>query len=169
MTQAQFASLIEKHVRDVLDVEGLPEGRISEAAEWYARRYGKGREIGDFYASTERLLQLAEGLSVTIEDRVSDVARRDSGETKISFDSKATTDIEIPVAFLLEIPVFVGGDLVQIPVRLRFNLRAEGDTKRAQWRIELFGAARTVTHEIDGMREKIAKETGLPVFAGSPE
>jgi hypothetical protein len=114
-------------------------------------------------------LELAEGLTVTVEDRVSDVARRDTGETKISFESKGTTDIEIPVAFVIELPIFTGGDPYQLPVRLRFGLRTEGDTRRATWRIELFGRDRTVLACVAEMRDAVAEKTGLPVFAGSPE
>lgn len=169
LTQAGFASLITTNVRDVFDV---PEGDgppLTEAPQWYADRFGKGRTPADFFASAERLLGLAEGLSVTVEDRVTDVARRDTGEQRITFTSTAATEVEVPVAFVIQLPIFVGGDLYQIPVRLRFFLRTEGDMKRASWRIELFGADRTVLACVEAMREKIAAGTGLPLFAGSPE
>jgi hypothetical protein len=121
------------------------------------------------YANAQRLLDVAEGLTVTINEHVADVARRDTGETKISFGSVQIRDVEVPIAFVLELPIFVGGDLFQIPVRLRFNVRTEGDTKRAQWRIEMFGAERTVLACIADMRKTIADKTGLPIFAGTPE
>lgn len=169
MSQEIFATLVSTNIRDVLDVATLPDGRLSEAATWYAARFGGKRAPGAFYADAQRLLDLSEGLSVTVTDAVSDVARRDTGEVRISFTSQATTDLEIPVAFLLEIPVFVGGDPWQIPVRLRFNVRTEGDTKRASWRVELFGADRTVLAVVAEMRERIGTGTSLPIFAGCPE
>jgi uncharacterized protein YfdQ (DUF2303 family) len=169
LSQADFSRFITDSVRDVLDVDAQHPDRLTEAPAWYAKRFGGGREPGEFYANAQRLLEVAEGLTVTVEDRVSDVARRDTGETKISFESKGTTDIEIPVAFVIEVPIFTGGDLFQLPVRLRFNLRTEGDTKRASWRIELFGATRTVLACVADMREQVKAKTGLPVFAGSPE
>jgi uncharacterized protein YfdQ (DUF2303 family) len=169
MSQADFSAFITANVRDVLDVDAQHPDRLAEAPAWYAKRFGGGRAPGEFFASAQRLLEVAEGLTITVEDRVSDVARRDTGETKISFESKGTTDIEIPVAFVIELPVFVGGDLLQVPVRLRLILRTEGDTKRASWRIELFGATRTVLACVADMREQVKAKTGLPVFAGSPE
>jgi hypothetical protein len=169
MGQSEFATFITTNVRDVFDVDGSHPDRLTEAPAWYAKRFGGGRNVNEFYANAQRLLEVAEGLTVTVEDRVSDVARRDSGETKISFESKGTTDIEVPVAFVIELPIFTGGDLYQIPVRLRFSLKTEGDTKRAQWSYELFGAARTVLACVAEMRKTIESKTSLPMFAGSPE
>lgn len=168
MSQEKFANLINTNVRDVLDVDSRPEA-LAEAPLWFASRFGGGREPAEFYANASRLLALAEGLTVTMTDRVGDVSRRDSGETRITFESERSTDIEIPVAFVIEVPVFVGGDLWQIPVRLRFNVRTEGDTKRAQWRIEMFGTERTVLAVVAELREKVALGTSLPIFAGAPE
>ena len=170
ISQAVFADLITTNVRDVCDVaDGIDAARLSEAAAWYAQRFGGKRPASAFYASAQRLLDLSEGLTTTVTDRVGDVARRDTGEVRITFESATSTDLEIPVAFLIEIPVFLGGDPYQIPVRLRFALRTEGDTKRAQWRIEMFGADRTVLAVVEEMRKKVETGTGLPVFAGVPE
>jgi hypothetical protein len=169
LTQEMFATLINANVRDVLDLDEAHPDRLTEAPAWFARRFAGGRAPAEFFASAQRLLDVAEGLTVTVSDRVSDVTRRDSGEVKISFESMQIRDVEVPVAFVLELPIFVGGDLFQIPVRVRFNVRTEGDTKRAQWRIEMFGAERTVLACIADMRKTIADKTGLPIFAGTPE
>ena len=169
MSQAQFAELIQTRARDIFDVDDQHPDRLGELAAWFAQRFGGRIPPAEFFASSQRLLDVGEGLTVTVQDRVGDVARRDSGETRITFESERSTDIDIPVAFVIEIPVFRGGDVWQLPVRLRFSLRSENDVKRAQWKIELFGVERTVTDVVKDMGETVKGATGLPVFVGAPE
>ena len=65
--------------------------------------------------------------------------------------------------------VFDGGDLYQIPARLRLTLRTAGDVKRTNWKIELYGVDRVLKACVDDMKASVAKATSLPVFMGSPE
>jgi hypothetical protein len=177
LSQADFASLIESRARDIFDVnemddvapeEGSPS-RLGEMARWFSRRFARGKAPSEFYATAETMLVMAEGLTATVTDRVGDIAKRDSGGTRITFESDRATDVEIPAAFVIEVPVFRGGNLWQLPVRLRYALRQAGDTKRAEWRIEPFGVERTVADVVKDMGETVQKATGLPVFVGAPE
>lgn len=169
MTQSEFAALIQTRARDIYDVDDEHPERLLELATWFARRFGGKLAPADFYASSQRLLDVSEGLIVTVSDRVGDIVRQSSGETRITFESERASNVDIPVAFLIEIPVFRGGDLWQLPVRVRFSVRTEGDVKRAQWRIELFGVERTVVEVVRAMGESVRTETGLPVYVGAPE
>lgn len=176
LAQADFAALIESRARDIFDVDeenddDRPEGsgRLGEMARWFSRRFARGKGPSEFYATAETMLLMAEGLTATITDRVGDVAKRDSGATKITFESERSTDVEIPAAFVIEVPVFRGGDLWQLPVRLRYTLRTQGDTRRAEWKIEPFGVERTVAEVVKDMGDTVQKATGLPVFVGTPE
>lgn len=168
MSQAQFAQLMQDRAFDVFDVEDS-DPRLAELVTWYARRFGGGRSPSGYYGTSQALLSLAEGLTVTVEDRVSDVTRRDSGGVRVSFDSTAQTDVEVPAAFVVAIPVFKGGDLWQLPVRLRCAIKSTGDVKRVVWRCEMFGADRTVTAVLADMTKTIGTATGLPMFVGAPE
>jgi len=167
--QADFAALISDNARDIFDVDANHPDALGELAAWYANRFARGVKPAEFFASTQRLLDLAEGLSVTVEDRVSDVTKLSGGDTKIAFESKATPDVEVPVALCLAIPVFTGGDLYQVPARLRYKLFTSGDTKRVAWRIDLYGTDRTMRQCVADMRATVNAGTGLPSFLGSPE
>ncbi len=167
LSQEAFAALIESRARDIFDVED--GGRLGEMATWFAERFARGKDPSDFFAPGDVMLLMAEGLTATITDRVGDVTRRESGATKITFESERSTDVEIPAAFVIDVPVFRGGDLWQLPVRLRYALRTVGDTKHAEWKIEPFGIERTIADVVKDMGVTVAKSTGLPVFVGSPE
>ncbi len=168
MTQEAFANLVQGRARDVRDIEHSDE-RLGELALWFAKRFARGLLPEEFYASSAKMLELSEGLTATITDRVGDVQKRESGATKITFESDRSTDVEIPAAFVIEVPVFRGGDLWQLPVRLRYTVRSHGDSKRAEWRIEVFGAERTIADVVKDMGETVREATDLPVFVGSPE
>ena len=167
MTQGAFSELVNTNVRDVREI--IVNEVMAESTEWYWKRFGRGREMTEFYASPERMLEIAEGLVMTMTDKIGQISRRDSGEIKVTFEAERSTDVEVPVAFLLEIPVFQGGELWQLPCRLRVRLKQQGETRVMEWSIELFGAARTVKAVLDEMRETIIQATGLPIFAGTPE
>lgn len=172
LSQAAFAKLVTDQVRCVVDV-AAPED-LGELAGWFAVKHG--RKVGPvaFYADSGRMLDLAEGLTISVEERVTDVSKRDSGEVSIQFDAKAQTSVAgiavtVPVAFVIELPIFVGGARYQLPVRLRLTTFLDGDTKRARWTIAIFGADESVLACVSDMRAKVATDTGLPVFVGSPE
>jgi len=171
LSQAEFAALIQTRARDIYDVDtdDIETGRLGDLASWFAKRFARGLDPAEFYGSSQKMLELSEGLTATITDRVGDVQKYAAGATKITFESERSTDVEIPAAFVIEVPVFRGGDLWQLPVRLRYTVRSVADTKRAEWRVEVFGAERTVADVVKDMGETVAKGTGLPVFVGSPE
>lgn len=169
LSQASFAALIEKGARDISDVASFPEERLSEMAAWYARRFGGKQSAGEFYASSETMLALAEGLTITVEERVIDVESRNDGRKAVAFDSNTRATIDVPVAFLLALPIFRGGDLYEVPVRLRFFVRSKDDTKRLEWRLELYGADRVIAACVAEMGKQVKTKTGLPLFVGSPE
>ena len=68
-------------------------------------------------------------------------------------------------AFLLAIPVFRGGDLYQIAVRLRY--RVQGGA--VSWSFELHGADRSFDHAFREACEDARARTELPLFYGQPE
>lgn len=173
LAQADFSKLIEDNAADIFDVDMRHPESLGDLASWFAQRFG-GKLVRDdgaasFYASCQALLDVAEKLVVTEKATVGESARRDGGSTSITFESETTTSVIVPPAFVIAIPVFEGGDLYQIPARLRVTLRRDGDSKRTQWQVDLYGVERTLRAALDDAKEQISKATGLPIFVGSPE
>lgn len=173
MTQAEFADFIETNAVDLFD--GDSDG-FDKIPTWFAGRFG-GKVARDggpesYFATVQRMIDLCGGLSVTVEDAVTDMAERDTatGATRISFVSKTSTgEVSVPPAFVIAIPIYDGGPAYQIPARLKMRAKSSGDTKRVEWSFEIYGADRQERACIKSMRETVATTTGLPVFMGSPE
>lgn len=73
--------------------------------------------------------------------------------------------MKIPPLFKLHIPVFVGGKSYEIFARLQLRIK-DG---RPVFTYRLQRATEVKRTAFDEIREVVAKATGLPVFAGSPE
>ncbi len=168
MPQSVFSSHIDTNAADILDVQDR-EGALAELTQWYAERFGGDRDGAEFYGTVQQLLNLAEGLTMTIADKVSDVTRRTGGGVNIAFASEIATSMEVPPAFVIAIPVFTGGDLYQLPVRLKVTAKLIGDTKRAEWTLAPYGVERVMKAAIEAAIAKVREGTGLPVFMGAPE
>ena len=171
LDQPTFSALIVDNARDIFDVstDTRPAEALGDLPAWFAARFGRGLDPAAYFASSQRLLDLAEGLTVTVEDKVEDTAKLQSGDQTIAWSGKTTTSVEVPGAFVLAIPVFDGGDPYQIPARLRFKLVPYGETKRVSWKVDLYGVKRTLRACLADMRATVNKATGLPSFLGSPE
>lgn len=173
--QAAFAKLIELGSPNLVDVDDLPTDEETEAPQvqklsaWYHRRFGAKFEIGDFFASSGRMLEMAEGLIATVEEKIGEVESRSGGSKAVVFESTTRTTVQIPTAFLLQLPIFRGGDLIEIPARLRMATRVTGDTKRLEWTVSLWNPAAAVARDVADMATTVKARTGLPCFTGTPE
>lgn len=172
--QATFAKLVELGSANIVDVEDLPTDdkgapQVQRLSAWYHRRFGAKFEIGDFFASSGRMLEMAEGLIATVEEKIGEVESRSGGSKAVVFESTTKTTVQIPTAFLLQLPIFRGGDMIEIPVRLRMATRVTGDTKRLEWTISLWNPAAAVARDVEDMAETIRRRTKLPTFTGNPE
>ena len=172
--QGEFAKLIELGSANIVDVIDLPTDdkgapQVQRLSAWYHRRFGAKFEIGDFFASSGRMLEMAEGLIATVEEKIGEVESRSGGSKAVVFESATKTTVQIPTAFLLQLPIFRGGDMIEIPVRLRMATRVTGDTKRLEWTISLWNPAAAVARDVEDMAETIRQRTKLPTFTGTPE
>ena len=172
--QATFAKLVELGSANIVDVDDLPTDdkgapQVQKLSAWYHRRFGAKFEIGDFFASSGRMLEMAEGLIATVEEKIGEVESRSGGSKAVVFESTTKTTVQIPTAFLLQLPIFRGGDMIEIPVRLRMATRVTGDTKRLEWTISLWNPAAAVARDVEDMAETIRQRTKLPTFTGTPE
>lgn len=156
--QAALAAHLEDHLDDVID-----PAAVGETVETFAKRHGIA------LAGAARLQELARGLQVRVDRRVANIQNPSTGEARVYFEETHTDDVggelKVPGGFALGIPVFRGGDLYQVPARLRYRV-----SKGAiLWSIALHRTDRVFDHAFDGACSLVEEDTGLPVFHGRPE
>jgi uncharacterized protein YfdQ (DUF2303 family) len=159
LTQVEFAELLEDRVADV-----LPPQSAGESLKTFAQN------LGIQLASPARLLELSKGLSVRVEQRVSQAVNLSTGEVQLNFEEQhADKDggqaVRVPGGFAVAIPVFKNGPLYQVPVRLRYRVTGG----RVVWLVSLGNADRVVEDAIGEAVAEVEKATALPVLYGRPE
>lgn len=157
MDQGTFAAFLEDRIADVSEAsEGGPVATLAERLE--AR-----------LASASRLLELSRGLSVRESGKVTNAVNLSSGEGQLVYavehQDEHGAPIKVPGMFAIAIPVFQGGDLFQLAVRLRYRIRSGSIT----WSCELHRADLVFDTAFREACDKAARETGLPLFYGAPE
>ncbi len=154
LSVADFAELLENGISDVRDATG---------------RQDVQRLPGVTYATPAELLKLAEGLHVRVEQQAKEQRKLDNGTSTLVFAETHTNEkgepLRVPNGFLLGIPVFLEGAAYAIPVRLRYEIRGG----QILWRIQLHDAAAAQREAITEAAKRVATETGLPLYYGTPE
>ena len=157
-SQQEFAELVEKRILDVADPANA--GQLAQDMI---------RTLGCTLASPAKLMELSRGLAVKVGTAVKRAVNLSSGEAQVFFAEEHAdangAPLVVPSAFLLGIPVFRGGELYQIPVRLRYRVREGG----IHWSFDLYRWDLIFDHAFDAACTRVASETKLPVFRGSPE
>lgn len=120
----------------------------------------------DEFPTPIAVLEMARSLRVYTKGRFEKVMNPTTGEysmvVKEEHDSAST---KIYRAFLLAVPVFEGGDLYRVEVRVRFALR-EG---RPLFSYRIHQRAQIEADAFKDARAAAAQMTDLPILAGSPE
>lgn len=112
------------------------------------------------------VLQMARDLRVLTNATYTRKIDRTTGEGELISKTENKTDAtKIPRAFLLQLPVFEGGELYAVEARLRFEM-ADG---APFFTFVLFEVERIVRDAFGSLRKQVAEGTGLPFFAGTPE
>lgn len=169
LDQASFGRLIERGARCIFDVDSEHPEKLGEQSAWFAQRFGRRFAVGEFFGSSDAMLQLAEGLTANVEETIGETNVRGASRSVV-FVSKTSTDtVTVPTAFLLALPVFKGGELWQVPARLGFKPVAKGETRVLEWKIELWDTDATVKACLADMAATVKARTGLPCFTGTPE
>jgi uncharacterized protein YfdQ (DUF2303 family) len=158
MGQGDFAQFLEDRIADV----GNP-GEAMTAARTFAA------QVGITLASPQRLMELSRGLSIRVNAKVTQAVKLSSGEAQIGFEETHEEEgggpVKIPGGFAIRIPVFRGGEAFEIPVRLKY--RAQGGA--IIWSYSLQRTDNIWDLVIAEACQFVEKETGLPLFYGSPE
>ncbi len=125
--------------------------------------------LGCKFAGPNELLTLARGLELNTSSKVKDFRNLQSGEVQISYeevheDGKGKP-IKVPGLFVVEIPLFVGGERVRIITRLRYR-KSEGGIV---WFFQMYRPDIIMRERVTADLREVGAETGLPTFEGAPE
>lgn len=160
LKQDQFAEFIEDHVMDLAN---------PRAAGERTREYVAAIECE--LATPAKVAQLSKELDVRVSQKIVQQTRIGSGETQMIFKDEhkdeAGQPLKVPGAFLISIPIFKGGMVAVIPVRLRY--RVDVESKSVKWFFNLAMVDELFKAAVDAEISMIQDQVGLPVFVGSPE
>jgi hypothetical protein len=164
LSQDEFSVFLEERVLDVVTVATPPkEGTLVD-------RFAKA--LGVTFADAARLMNLAQGLSVAVDMKVSLARNLSSGEAQLSFTEEHKTqssgkEVSVPKAFAIGIPVFQAGQPYQLPVRLRYRVDKNGGA--LAWCLDIFRPDIVFDDAFNGLCASIAEATKLPVWVGKSE
>lgn len=163
MNMVEFAEFLEDRL---IDVEHPGDVSLTdEMTQGFVEKLGGLQKL----ASPTRLLELSQGLSINENSVITNVAKLQSGEGHVEFQSEHTDKsgmaVDIPSMFILAIPVFKNDAFYRVLARLRYRV-VSGSI--VFW-YELWRTDRVFDHAFDEACKKVNEETGLPVFFGSPE
>jgi len=156
MEQAAFAQFLEDHAAEL-------------AAPYDAERSEYELLFKERFASPNELIDLSRHLEVFVGAKVKRGERLASGERTVEFTEEhhnaAGEKVEIPGVFMVSVPAWIDGEPVRIPARLRYRI-AGGTIK---WFYSLYRWETALRERIQSDLAEAGKETGLPVFEGTPE
>ncbi len=156
LEQVEFAEFIEDHIAEL----SAPD---SFEAEDFRGKFGFK------VAYPNELVALSRGLQVHAETRVKNNVVLQSGEGEITWDEEHRdaqgNKLTVPGMFILSIAPFFMGDPTRIPVRLRY--RVSGG--KVLWICQLYRPDVHITQQVMRDLERVAHETELPHFQGTPE
>jgi uncharacterized protein YfdQ (DUF2303 family) len=157
LAQTAFAELLEDRCLDVIAPSSAgpsTQGIITQ--------------LGVKAAQPAELQGLARGLSIKVDQHVKEVRRLDSGEAQVIFAEQHTGDdgkpLSVPNAFVIAVPVFVGGAAYTHVVRLRY--RASGG--RITWSYNVVHADQAKRDAVLDMRGVCEKLPEVLVVEGTP-
>ncbi len=157
--QQAFAEWVEARILDIADPAVATTAARATATA-----------LGDLQlAAPARLLDLSRGLALRAGVAVKNVVNLQTGEMQVGYVTEHTdasgAPLKVPGAFVVAIQVFRGGALYHLVARLRYRLK-DGSLS---WFYELHGAERVFDHAFAEAIDTAGKNTGLPVFVGTPE
>lgn len=158
LPQAAFASMLEDRIADVVDPASIGEGAKETATV-----------LGISLATASSLLALSRGLSLRVDAKVTQAINLSSGEASIGFEethaAKDGGPLKVPSGFVIGVPVFRAGTVYSIVARLRYRI-ANG---AVMWRVVLHRPDAVFDHAFAGSCAEAEKDTGTPLFYGTPE
>lgn len=153
--QRDFAELIEDRVADLV-VPG--EAELAIAAMFQTT-----------VATPPEMIRLSRGLMVHVEGKASATVSLASGEGEIMYSEEHRGEdggkVTVPGLFVIALPLFKGGDVVRVPVKLRYRVRGGA----VKWSYALYRVDDLLRQRVRDDLARVAAETALPCFEGAPE
>jgi uncharacterized protein YfdQ (DUF2303 family) len=188
LAKASFLALIDYPDKDSLDggarrAEHKASLQLRFTEEFEAWRQVAAQPIGqgalaefleDHYQDVTEpdgaaILELVKTLEVRNDVAFKSAQRRSDGGYDLTYAETVTAragtqgTIEVPSKLLLELQVFQGGRVMELPIRIRFKL-IDG---KVIFSLTFLGLEKLLRDEVLAVREKIATAIERPVWAGS--
>lgn len=161
MGMGDFARFIEDHI---VDVSADPVDSFAPASQEFVTA-NRGT-----IATPSKLVEISRGLQVYERAVIKEAKNLSTGEAQFTFDSEHTDGdgkpLTLPTMFSITIPVFARStDVFRLIARFRYRKTGEG---LVFW-YELWRPDLTFEIAFNEALDKVAAETGLPIYAGKPE
>jgi len=159
MSQSDFAYFLEDRIVDVMVPGNIEDPQLFDVVQ----------KMGGNLAFPEKMMSLASGLKVNVNEKVHQAYNTTNGETQIQFSHEHTDEkgapVKVPNLFMIHIPIFDDGQYHEMLVRLRHRVKS-GDVS---WFYELYRPRAIVNKAFRTTCELAQVETQLPLFYGTPE
>jgi uncharacterized protein YfdQ (DUF2303 family) len=156
MTQTDFAAFIEDRIADLAS----PSEEERNAYEPL---------VITKFATPAEVMQLSRGLQVNVNMVVKNARTLQTGEGEVQFTEEhqnaSGEKLTVPGLFMLSIPIYLGGEKTNIPVRLRYRVNGGKIT----WFYQLWQVEEFVIKRVEDDLNEAAMATSLPVYHGTPE
>jgi uncharacterized protein YfdQ (DUF2303 family) len=162
MSQAAFAEFLEDRIADL-----VAPPQLSDAAD-DAKLQETAAMLGGRFNQPSALMELSRGIQVDSSEKVHQAVNLATGEIEIRYANdhgEVGRRLSVNNLFLVCIPVFRNGPLYRLVGRLRYRLKDGQIT----WSFNLWRADKVFEHAFEEICGRVAAETQLPVFRGSPE
>lgn len=157
LSQTAFAEFLEQRIDEVLD-----PSEAGEAATKMAER------LGFALGTPTKLLEVSRGLQLRVNQNVVNAQNLSTGEIQVLFEEKHEAagggPPKVPGGFAIIVPVFRGGALYRIPVRVRYRT----ESGRIMWQLLPHRLDRVFANAIEGAAEDLRAKTAVPVLRGKP-
>lgn len=159
--QFELAQFFEDNIRDIADPETT---KISATLQLLIDRLSL--RVG----APARILEVSRGMEVRSTEKVRNAINTDTGEQIVTYEqdhasgNPTVTELRVPTAFLLTIPVFQNDAPYLLLCRLRYR-KFEGGLK---WIVNIQGADAALEDAFTRGCETVQEGTSVPLFYSEP-
>jgi len=156
MTQGAWAAFVEERIADL----SAPDQAEREKFETLFQTK---------IASPAELVSLSRKMHVCAESQMRESRVLQSGEVEFLFEEVhkdgSGQKLVVPGLFVVNIPLFLGGEPVRLLARLRYRI----NSGRVSWFYQLYRPDLAMRERLVDDLATVTAETGLPAYEGSPE
>jgi uncharacterized protein YfdQ (DUF2303 family) len=159
--QEDLAKFLEEHIVDLVKPMAIKSERLAEFME----------QLGVMPGDPAEIFALSKGIQVWTSGHIKQCVNLDHGSQSLTFENEnrdqAGNPIKVPAAFVIGIPVFLGGPRYMMVVQLR--MKVSHDKGSITWAMKLWRSEVAFEDAFSEAVQKATAETALPVLHGSAE